>query len=59
MLAQAAQVDRLILGHYSSRYETTELLEQEARRYFSNTTAAKDGDRFSVPFQGRRLSPKD
>ncbi len=52
-LARAAGVGRLILGHYSSRYATPEILQTEARRYFSNTRAANDGDRFAVAFQPR------
>lgn len=52
-LARSAEVGQLILGHYSSRYPSPEELEAEARRFFPNTTAANDGDRFSVAFQPR------
>lgn len=56
LLAKAVQAKRLVLGHYSSRYPDPRPLEQEARAIFANTDAASDGDHFSIPFQGRRLS---
>ena len=42
-VAQIANVERLIIGHFSSRYRETELLEMEAKSVFPNTQAAFDG----------------
>ncbi len=52
-IAAAAEVGRLIMGHYSSRYPRTEVFEQEARPVFPNAHAAADGSLYEVPFQGR------
>ena len=41
--AKAAQVGKLILGHFSSRYKSEEMLLQEAQRIFPNTLLANDG----------------
>lgn len=51
--ALSAGVGQLVLGHYSTRYELSAGHEAEARAVFSNTVAADDLYRFSVPFQGR------
>ena len=37
MVAKAAGVSRLLLGHYSSRYTNEEILLNEAREIFSNS----------------------
>lgn len=42
-IAAQAQVKQLIIGHYSARYRTTDLLVDEARQEFSNTIGAEDG----------------
>jgi ribonuclease Z len=42
--ASDAGVKKLVIGHYSSRYETPSTLLAEARELFSNTSAAKEGD---------------
>jgi ribonuclease Z len=42
-VAQKAGVQELIIGHFSSRYRDTELLELEARSVFPNARAAFDG----------------
>lgn len=42
-VARDANVGRLVLGHFSGRYKTPALLEQQARQIFPNTSAAKDG----------------
>jgi ribonuclease Z len=41
--AKEAGVKNLIIGHFSSRYRETTLLEAEARSVFSQTIAAQDG----------------
>lgn len=42
-VAQNAEIKELIIGHFSSRYRETELLEMEAKSVFPNTRAAFDG----------------
>ena len=42
--ASDAGVKKLVIGHYSSRYETPSTLLAEARELFSNTIAATEGD---------------
>lgn len=49
MCAEAAAVGKLVIGHYSSRYKTTDGLLSEARAIFPNTFAAKEGAVFDVP----------
>jgi len=51
--ALAAEAGQLVLGHYSTRYESSAGHEAEARAIFPNTVAADDLYRFAVPFQGR------
>lgn len=43
MVAREAGVKRLILGHYSSRYQDISLLEKEAQAEFPDTIAATEG----------------
>lgn len=43
-VAGNAGVKKLLIGHYSSRYDTPETLLNEARELFPNTIAAKEGD---------------
>lgn len=47
-VAEAAHVKRLIIGHYSSRYETEQPLLDEAREIFSATQLAYEGMVISV-----------
>ncbi len=47
-LARDAGVGRLLLGHFSSRYKTTEPLLIEARAIFPATEAAQDGEEYVV-----------
>lgn len=51
--ARDAGVGRLVMGHYSARYDDGFGHESEARAIFPNSDAAEDFWRFSVPFQGR------
>ena len=46
LIAKKAQVDQLILGHYSTRYGTTEPFKEEAQTIFKNTEVAEDGKVF-------------
>jgi len=47
-LAAEAGVGKLLIGHFSSRYKDTSLLEKEAREVFPDTVAVNDGDRFEI-----------
>lgn len=47
-IAFAANADRLILGHFSSRYKNEEVLLREAQQIFPNTVLAEDGMRISL-----------
>ena len=48
-MAKKAQVGQLILGHYSSRYKTTEQFEIEAQSVFPNSIAGMEGGTYEVP----------
>ncbi len=52
-LALAAGVKTLVIGHFSARYPNISVLEQEARRIFPNTYAARELMRFVIPYAGR------
>lgn len=45
-IAKAANVDMLILGHYSTRYKSIELFKEEAMEIFPNVDLADDGKIF-------------
>jgi ribonuclease Z len=47
-IALKANVGKLIIGHFSSRYKNANILVEEAREIFPNTYAANDGDRFEI-----------
>ena len=47
-LALEADVKKLIIGHFSSRYKSVVPLVDEARIVFPNTFPANDGDRFAL-----------
>jgi ribonuclease Z len=42
-IAQMANVGKLLIGHFSSRYKTLETFETEARAIFENTLLAEEG----------------
>lgn len=48
-LAKKANVQQLILTHFSARYRDTEELGREAREIFPNTLVAEDFKRFPFP----------
>ena len=48
MVASAAGVGRLLLGHYSSRYEDERLLLQEAKEVFENTFLTNEMEVFDL-----------
>ena len=46
-IAQAAGVQTLILGHYSSRYKDKRVFQEEAQTLFPNTLLSEDGKEFN------------
>lgn len=54
-LAKDANVGKLVLGHFSSRYPEVDRFEQEARKIFPSAYAARDGDVFSVAYPSRNI----
>jgi ribonuclease Z len=50
-LAKDAGVGRLLIGHFSSRYTDSGLLEMEAREIFSHTQGVNDGEIYSIPLE--------
>lgn len=52
-IAHEAKVQYLILGHYSSRYESLESFRQEAQSIFPDVYLARTGKQFS--FNGKEL----
>ena len=44
LIAKKAEVKKLIIGHYSSRYDDLTPLEDEARTEFEQTVLVRDGD---------------
>jgi ribonuclease Z len=42
-IAKMAGVSQLVLGHYSARYHTPEIIADQARQIFENTIAGEDG----------------
>ncbi|HYC40845.1 MAG TPA: ribonuclease Z [Chitinophagaceae bacterium] len=47
-LARKARAGRLLIGHFSSKYDTLEEFEQEAREIFPNTEIALEGVAYQV-----------
>ena len=47
-IAQAAEAERLIIGHFSSRYKSADLLLDEAKAVFENTQLAEEGETYTV-----------
>ena len=48
LIAKKAGVKKLLIGHFSSKYDTLEEFEQEAREVFSNTELALEGVAYTV-----------
>jgi ribonuclease Z len=51
-IAKKAGVKKLIIGHFSTRYDQLEPLLEEARSIFPETHTATDGNRFDVGSAG-------
>ncbi len=47
-IAKDANIKTLLIGHFSSRYKTQEIILREAREVFENTIAVTDGDCFEI-----------
>ncbi len=47
-IAQKGKVGKLLIGHFSSKYDTLEEFEQEAREVFANTELALEGVCYEV-----------
>ena len=48
LIAKEATVDRLILGHYSTRYPSIDKFKDEAKQVFDNVELAEDGKKFII-----------
>lgn len=48
LIAKKANVKKLLIGHFSSKYDTLEDFEQEAREVFLNTELAVEGVTYKV-----------
>ena len=42
------EVKKLIIGHFSARYNEVSHFEEEAKTVFPNTIAVSDGDTFNL-----------
>jgi ribonuclease Z len=47
-IASEANAGKLLIGHFSSRYKSTDKMLEDAREIFPNTEAVEDGDIYSV-----------
>jgi len=47
-IAQKAEVGKLVLGHFSTRYKDLSILKEEASSIFPNTILATEGDVYEV-----------
>ena len=47
-IAEKAKVKKLIIGHFSARYEDVQPLLEEARTIFPETYAVEDGQKFTI-----------
>ncbi|MHA4843584.1 ribonuclease Z [Flavitalea antarctica] len=48
-IAKKAKVRRLLIGHFSSKYDKLDIFQQEAREIFEDTDLAIEGVTFRVP----------
>ena len=51
-IAKEAEVEKLVLTHYSARYLSTKPFKEEAKELFTNTFAANDLDVIPFPING-------
>jgi len=50
-IASKAEVSKLLIGHFSSRYKSVNLLINEAKEVFENTIGVEDGMVFEIPLK--------
>jgi len=50
-IAKKANVKKLLIGHFSTRYKNTDIILQEAKAIFRNTQSANDGDKIIIPLE--------
>lgn len=48
-IAQKANVKKLLIGHFSTRYKNTNIIFEETKEIFENTQAVNDGDKIIIP----------
>jgi len=48
MIAKKAGVKKLLIGHFSSKYDTLEEFEKEAREVFPDTELALEGVAYTI-----------
>lgn len=48
LIAKQAEVKQLLIGHYSSQYETTDALLEEAKQVFDHTNASVEGATYRI-----------
>lgn len=49
-IAKLCNAKKLIIGHFSARYNDTSAFEKEAKLIFNNTVAINDGDCYEIDF---------
>ena len=54
-IARDAGVKRLVLTHYSQRYESVDLFREEAQAFHEDVVVAKDGDHIPMPKRKRPI----
>ena len=54
LIAKHAEVSKLLIGHFSTRYKKIDKLLADAKNIFDNTIAVNDGDYFQIPYIPRR-----
>jgi len=52
-IAQKAEVKKLLIGHFSARYDDLNPLLEEAKNIFPETFLAEDGQTFSIEFSNK------
>ena len=50
-IAQMAGVQKLLIGHFSSRYKETGAFVSEAKEIFENTEGVEDGMQYDIPLR--------
>ena len=58
-IAKKAKVKRLLIGHFSARYDDLQPLLDEARTVFPSTELAEDGKKFDICLIESNSSPQN